>query len=147
MAHCPVEDRIAIEDLIIAYAAAVDSMSDLDGICAVFTENAEFDLSGIGMAKVVGHAAIRGFYEAVFAANSHHAHYLSNFAITGYGGQRASVRCYVQGLALAKDGGSLTVHGRYFFEVVRTSAGWKAEHYRMDFLMPLPAALAASHGE
>ncbi|KRB85249.1 ketosteroid isomerase [Sphingomonas sp. Root710] len=147
MAHCPVEDRMAIEDLIVAYAAAVDSMSDLDGICAIFTGDAEFDLSGIGMTKVVGHAAIRSFYEAVFAANSHHAHYLSNFAVSGYDGDSAVVRCYVQGMAQAKDGGSLTVHGRYHFAVVRTAAGWKATRYHMDFLMPLPAVLADARGE
>jgi len=147
MASCPIEDRLAIEDLVISYATAVDSMNDLDGLCAVFTEDADFDLSGIGLPKGKGHDAIRGFFENVFASMSHHAHHISNFAITAYDGDRASARAYVIGLGRSKEGATITVHGRYYFDVTRTSAGWKAHHYHMDYLMPLPDTLAETHGE
>jgi len=146
MASCPIEDRIAIEDLLISYATAVDSVSDIDGICAVFTEDADFDLSGIGLPRGKGHGAIREFFGNVFAGTSHHAHHLSNFTITAFAGDTASARAYVIGIGLQKDGTRITVHGRYYFDVVRTSAGWKANHYHMDFLLPLPDSLAAAHG-
>jgi len=136
MTACPIEDRLALEDLTIAYAHAVDSMTDVEGICACFTKDADYDLSGIGMAHVAGHAGIRDFFTGIFAANSHHAHYLGNFAVTAYGGDSASLRTYVNGMGRGRDGSSIIVHGRYYFDAVRTSAGWRFARYSMDFLMP-----------
>jgi ketosteroid isomerase-like protein len=140
MIQCPVEDRLAIQDLLIAYAHAVDSLHDLDGICDVFVEDAVFDLSGINFPSLNGTAEIRRFFEDTFASMSAHAHYLTNFAITSYEGgavgQTASVRAYVIGMGRYKAGGGITVHGRYYFDVVRTDAGWKATRYTMDFLIP-----------
>ena len=136
MTACPLEDRLALEDLTIAYAHAVDSMTDVEGIAACFTEDADYDLSGIGMAHVAGRAGIRAFFTDVFAANAHHAHYLSNFAVTGFGGDTASVRTYVTGMGKGKDGSGIVVHGRYYFDAVRTAEGWRFARYWMDFLIP-----------
>ena len=139
--QCPIEDRLAIQDLIIAYAHAVDTVSDIDAVLDVFTEDAVFDLSGIGLTPQLGHAGIREFFTNVFANMEHHAHYLTNFAVTGYEGDTASMRAYVIGMGVGKDGRAVTVNGRYFFEVRRTEKGWKATRYTMDFLMPLSGTL------
>lgn len=136
MIECPIEDRLAIQDLLVAYAHAVDSLHDVDGICAVFTPDAVFDLSGIGFPSLVGHDQIAGFFADTFEAMSAHAHYLTNFAITAYAGGTASIRAYVIGMGKYKAGGGITVHGRYYFDVVRTGEGWKATRYTMDFLIP-----------
>ena len=141
MTTCPIEDRLAIQDLMIAYAHAVDSMTDIDGICDVFTEDAVFDLSGIGLAALEGHDGIRAFFTNVFESMAHHAHYLTNFAVTAYDGDTAAMRAYVIGMGQGKDGRGVTVNGRYFFNVRRTAAGWKATRYTMDFLMPLSGTL------
>ena len=129
MTQCPIEDRLAIQDLLIAYAHAVDSLHDLDGICEVFVEDAVFNLSGIGFPSLNGTGEIRTFFEDTFAAMSAHAHYLTNFAITAYTGDTASIRAYVIGMGKYKAGGGITVHGRYYFDVVRTGTGWKATRY------------------
>jgi ketosteroid isomerase-like protein len=136
---CPIEDRLAIEDLLVAYCHAVDSLSDIDGICACFTQDADYDLSGIGFPRKQGHAGIREFFTGVFDGMAHHAHYLTNFAITAYAGDSASARTYIIGMGRGKDGSAITVHGRYYFDLVRTADGWKARRYTMDFLIP-PAA-------
>jgi ketosteroid isomerase-like protein len=136
MTACPIEDRLAIEDLLVRYAHAVDSLHDVQGICDVFTEDAVFDLSGINFPSLNGHAEIGRFFEDTFAAMAAHAHYLTNFAITAYAGDTASIRAYVIGMGKYKAGGGITVHGRYYFDVVRTGAGWKAIRYTMDFLIP-----------
>ena len=136
MTACPIEDRLAIEDLLVRYAHAVDSLHDVQGICDVFTEDAVFDLSGINFPSLNGHAEIGRFFEDTFAAMAAHAHYLPNFAITAYAGDTASIRAYVIGMGKYKAGGGITVHGRYYFDVVRTGAGWKAIRYTMDFLIP-----------
>ena len=136
MATCPIDDRLALEDLTIAFAHGIDSMTDSAGIALCFTEDCAFDLSGIGMATLTGRGSLREFYEGTFAANDHHAHLLSNFAVTAFGGDTASVRTYVTGMARGKDGSSITVHGRYYFDAVRTTEGWRFARYWMDFLIP-----------
>lgn len=136
MTECPIADRLALEDLTIAYAHAVDSMHDVDGIAACFTEDADYDLSGIGMAKVEGRAGIRDLFAGIFAANAHHGHFLSNFAVTAFAGETASVRTYVTGMGRGKDGSEVLVHGRYYFDAVRTGQGWRFSRYTIDFLMP-----------
>ena len=139
--NCPIEDRFAIQDVLVAYAHAVDNIGNIEGVLGVFVEDAVFDLSGIGLAPVNGHEGIRAFFTNVFANMAHHAHYLTNFAITAYAGDTASIRAYVIGMGVGKDGQSVTVNGRYYFDVVRTPAGWKAARYTMDFLMPLSGTL------
>ncbi|WP_062344622.1 nuclear transport factor 2 family protein [Novosphingobium sp. CCH12-A3] len=139
--NCPIEDRLAIQDLMIAYAHAVDTIGNIDGILDVFTEDAVFDLSGIGLTPQVGHDGIRAFFTNVFANMAHHAHYLTNFAVTAYDGDTASMRAYVIGMGQGKNGSSVTVNGRYYFDVRRTEKGWKATRYTMDFLMPLSGTL------
>jgi len=136
MTACPLEDRLAIQDLLIAYAHAVDSLHDIDGIRDVFVEDAVFDLSGIGFPALNGRDEIGKFFEDTVAAMSAHAHYLTNFVITDYDGDTASIRAYVTGMGRYKAGGGITVHGRYYFDVVRSGAGWKAVRYTMDFLIP-----------
>lgn len=135
-AGCPIEDRLALEDLTVAFAHAMDSMGDVDGVCACFTPDAVYDLTSLGMGRMEGHAGIGEFFAGVFAANAHHAHYLSNFAVTAWGGDSAAVRTYVIGMARGKDGSAITVHGRYHLDAVRTAAGWKFSRYSMDFLIP-----------
>ncbi|MCH7629877.1 MAG: hypothetical protein IH997_14390 [Proteobacteria bacterium] len=48
---------------------------------------------------------------------------------------------YVIGMGVGKDGRGVTVNGRYYFDVRRTDAGWKATRYTMDFLLPLSGTL------
>jgi ketosteroid isomerase-like protein len=145
MSSISVEDRLAINDLLIAYCTGVDTLNDIDAILDVFTQDAVFDLSGIGLPRLEGHAGIRGFFEGVFRDMTHHAHYLTNFAITAFDGETAAARAYIIGMGRAKDGNEVTVHGRYFFDVRRTARGWKATRYTMDFMMPLPGSLAEIH--
>ncbi len=133
---CPIADRLAIQDLLVAYAHGLDGLGDIDGLLDLFVADAVFDLSGIGFLKAEGHAAIRRFFEDTFAAVAAQAHYLSNFAITAYAADRASIRAYVTGMARYRAGGAVTLHGRYYCDVVRRGAGWKAARLTMDFLIP-----------
>lgn len=137
MTLCPLEDCLALHDLTVAFAHAVDAMADVEQVVACFTEDCTIDLTGIGMAEVVtGHAGVRGFYAGAFAANSHLAHIVSNLAVTAYAGETAAVRAYVTAMARGKDGGGMTVHGRYYFGARRTAGGWRFTGYTMDFLLP-----------
>jgi ketosteroid isomerase-like protein len=147
MKDIPIEDRLAINDLMIAYCTGVDSLNDVQAICDVFTEDGVLDLSGIGLPKFEGHKGITEFFTGVFADMTNHAHYLTNFAVTDYGGDTASARAYIIGMGRAKDGNEVTVNGRYYFDVKRTDKGWRTTRYSMDFMMPLPGSLAEIHAD
>lgn len=147
MAIAPLEDRIAIQDLMVDYCYAVDKLDDLDDLLQCFTEDAVLDFSRIGLPLMNGHGDIRRFFERVFADMSHHAHHITNFKLDSYDGDTASMRAYMIGLGRSKDGNSVHVNVCYTFDVVRTAAGWKARRYSMFSMMPLPDSLAEIHGE
>ncbi len=58
---CPVEDRLAIEDLAVAYAYAVDDIGNSEGVAALFAGDGVYDVSGFGLGEFVGRDAIRAF--------------------------------------------------------------------------------------
>jgi ketosteroid isomerase-like protein len=143
----PLEDRVAMQDLMTAYCYAVDKLADIDGLLSLFTEDAVLDFSGIGLPLMNGHDDIHKFFDAVFADMSHHAHYITNFRPEAYGGDTAAMSAYVIGLGRAKDGNEVAVNVQYRFDAVRTADGWKANRYSMFGMMPLPGSLAEIHGE
>lgn len=140
-----IEDKQELQELFHRYCFAVDSLSDLDGLLDCFTEDAKFDLSGIGLPVVEGHAAIRAFFTQVFHDMTHHAHYGTNFHVRELGEDTASVWAYVMGMGNSRDGNSVLVYVKYFLEYQRTAAGWKLSRFGESALMPLPGSLAEIH--
>ena len=143
----PLEDRLAIQDLMTAYCYAVDDMGNVEGILALFTEDAVLDFSKIGLPVMHGHGDIRAFFERVFTDMSHHAHHIGNFRPEAYTGDTAEMSAYVIGLGRAKDGNEVTVHVQYRFGCLRTGAGWKCCEYSMFAMLPPPGSLEEIHGK
>ncbi len=143
----PVEDRFALQDLITAYCFAVDKLDDLDGLLSLFTEDAIFDLSEIGLPRVDGHSGIRGFFGPVFDYMTHHAHYVTNFKVETYAGDTASIRAYVMGMGNSRDGNHVLVYVDYYLDCVRTASGWKIKKFFEKALMPMPGSLNEIHGD
>ena len=141
------EDRAALQDLMIAYCYAVDSLDDVEALLSLFTDDAVLDFSPIGLPLMSGHGEIRKFFEGVFSDMSHHAHYITNFKLDRCDGDTASMRAYVIGLGRAKDGNTVDVKVRYTFDAVRIGDGWKANRYSIFPMMPLPNSLAEIHGD
>ncbi|HEY8352659.1 MAG TPA: nuclear transport factor 2 family protein [Sphingomonadales bacterium] len=143
----PIEERLALQDLMTDYCYAVDKLTDVDELLDLFTDDAVLDFSDIGLAAMHGKAEFRKFYENVFADMSHHTHYITNFRVETYDGERAVMRAYVQGLGRAKDGNEVHVHVRYRMSCVRTAEGWKCDNYRISPGMPMPASLEEIHAD
>jgi ketosteroid isomerase-like protein len=141
-----IEDRLALEDVLNAYCAAVDSLSDMDGLLACFTEDAVLDLGGIHLPRFDGHAGIRQFFTQVFADMTHHAHFISNFTVARNDGDTATCTAYVMGMGVASDGQSVLVYVKYFLDYIRTPSGWKMNRFAESGLMPLPESLTGIHG-
>ncbi len=136
MRHCPVEDRLGIEDLAIAYCTAVDTIGDIDGVCALFADDAVYDLTTLGLGEVRGRKGIADFFAGAFPTMAHNAHALSNFAIVSYAGDTASARAYVNAISQGTDGSEMALRARYYFDVARGGAGWLITRLGMEFLIP-----------
>lgn len=133
---CPVEDRIALEDLATAYCIAVDRIGDIDGVLAVFAEDAVYDLSGFGLGAMQGHDAIRAFYTGAFPAMAGNAHYASNFALTGFAGDTASATIHVHAFSKGTDGSLLDLKVRYLIDARRDSGVWRIARLSLELLLP-----------
>lgn len=133
---CSVEDRGALEAVAIAYCRAVDRIGDIKGVLALFTPDAVYDLSGIGMGEFVGHDGIRGFFEAAFPTMTHAAHYVSNFAVLAFDATRAEAEGYVHAFARNVDGSMIDVKACYSFALARNANGWKISGLSIRLLLP-----------
>ena len=147
MTQIPLEERIALQDLMVDYCYAVDKLTDVDELLALFTDDAVLDFSDIGLPAMPGKDSFRKFYDAVFADMSHHTHYISNFRVESYAGDTANMRAYVQGLGRAKDGNEVHVHVRYRLECVKQGGRWLCSKYQIFAGMPLPGSLDEIHGD
>ncbi|MCW1431057.1 nuclear transport factor 2 family protein [Novosphingobium sp. JCM 18896] len=136
VAAIPLEDRLAIEDLAVAYCTAVDRIGDVDGVATLFTEGGVYDLAELGLGHFEGRAAIRGFFAGAFPTMAHNAHFLSNFALVDYAADGATAQAYVHGYSRGTDGSDLEVKARYTFDVVRETESWKIARVGVKMLIP-----------
>lgn len=125
MTIAPVEDRLAINDLLVSFCAAADALGDASPIAAHFTDEAVYDLTGFGLQAFEGRDAIHGFFAASFAQAERNVHFLSNVAVADYAGDSASASAYVHAFSIGKDGSRMELRARYDVQVRRTDAGWK----------------------
>ncbi len=138
-------DRNALEERLYAYCTAVDSLSDMDGLLACFTDDAVFDLGGIGLPRFQGHDQIRAFFTQVFADMTHHGHSVTNFVIDRLDGDTARCRAFITGMGASRAGTHIMVYVRYFLDYVRTTDGWKISAFAESSIMPLPPEVTAVH--
>ncbi len=142
-----VEDRAAIEGVLLKYYAAVDTLSDMDSLLDCFTPDAVFDVKDLGLDVYRGHDAIRQFFAGVFSDTACHCHHVSNFNILRLEENEATARGYVIGKAEGKSGFKVFVHCCYDMELVRTGAGWKIKLFDEDSLMPLGTEVSELHAQ
>ena len=133
---CLLADRIAVEDLATAYCNAVDRIGDIDGVLAVFAEDAVYDMTGFGLGLMEGHAAIRTFYEGAFPTMAANAHFASNFALTAFADDAASASIYVHAFSKGKDGNLLEVRVKYLIDARRDAGMWRIARLGLEMLLP-----------
>ncbi len=141
------EDRAALERVLLQYYYAVDTLSDVDSLIDCFTPDAIFDIEDLGLKKYHGHDEIRSFFEGVFAETPYHCHHVSNFDITRLEDNEASARGYVIGKAEGSNGVKVFVHCCYYIDYVRTDAGWKIRLFDEDSLVPIGDEVRDLHGQ
>ena len=138
-------DRAELEDVLLRYYYAVDSMKDIDGLVDCFTEDAEFDVADLGLTVYRGRQAIRDFFTGVFATTAWHCHHVTNFHIVDQGEDAARARGYVFAKARGGDGLEIEVNCCYDMDYRKTDAGWKISRFDEDSLIPLGSEIAELH--
>jgi SnoaL-like domain len=140
MTEVPIDDRIALQDLMIGYYYAVDRLIT-EEVLDWFTDDAVLDLSGVGLEIMSGKPVIGAYYEHMLVNVSHTTHYISNFAVEAYAGDRATFRAYIEGLGRMNDGNEIHGHSRGWMDCVKLGGTWKCREFRLRQVMPLAGSI------
>src|SRR5690242_18524717 len=121
-----IEDRLAISDLFVRYATALDR-GDVETVVDCFTADAQLESPVIGV--IAGHDAIRAFagrFAAQRAAGTQFRHMVTNIAAEiSAEGNRARASAYLLVL-ITRDGQSRRLPpGRYECEAVKEAGAWR----------------------
>jgi uncharacterized protein (TIGR02246 family) len=133
---CPSEVRLALADLVTAYALAVDDIGNAAGVAALFVPDGVYDLTSLGMGQITGRAAIEAFFAQAFATMASNAHFLGNVAVVAYDGATASLSAYGHAFSLGTDGTLLEVKARYAFDLALDQGTWRIARLGMTMLLP-----------
>jgi uncharacterized protein (TIGR02246 family) len=131
-------DVEAIRRLTHEYSWAVDN-SRLDDIVALFSEDAEWDVTAFGMDTVRGADAIRAFYAGLIENTTHRCHLALNHLID-VDGDTAVARVYIHAFVTMPDGRRDESLGYYSDNYIRTGQGWKFQRRAAYPLLPAPPA-------
>jgi ketosteroid isomerase-like protein len=120
------EDRLAIHDLFVRYATALDD-GEVETVVACFTADAALESPAIG--RIQGAAAIRAFAERFAqwrATGTQFRHLITNLAAEiDRDGQRARATAYLL-VMISKDNTHRTLPpGRYECELARQGDSWR----------------------
>jgi len=143
----PDDVRTALERLMIDYCYAVDGLRDVQPLLDIFTDDAQADLTALGLPMMNGTADIKAFFDGVFDTMSHQFHFISNFRPASWDGETGAMDAYVIGMGRARDGNSVTMYVRYRMACVQQGGRWKCRHYTITPMMPLPGSLGEIPGD
>jgi len=139
MAKASIEDRLAVEDLFVRYAAALDE-GDVEGVVDCFTKDGWLDSPIVGRHQ--GEASLRAFAERIAESKRRGAqfrHAVSNFRID-ISGDRGRARCYLLDFATVAGKCELLSSGEYDCELEKVDGEWlfASRIVRMDRSFSIP---------
>jgi hypothetical protein len=121
-------DRVELMELMHRYALAIDT-AQWEALREVFCADASVDFGSVGRyvegaSGVTGLEAILGWFKAALAPFPDVLHFMSNHVID-LDGDRARVRTYMHVM-------HMSMGGVYDAQAIRTPAGWRIRHFRLD---------------
>jgi hypothetical protein len=136
-----VRDRLEIHELVARFGHVTDQR-DWFGLAEVFTEDAVYDLTSVGLPALEGLGAIRTFFED---APHPLAHHITNVVVTRDEDAATRVTSKILGVLAA---GHVST-GTYEDLVVETDRGWRIRHRvakrRRDQDLPIPPRMPPGH--
>jgi hypothetical protein len=121
-------DRVELAELMHRYALAIDT-ARFDDLCHVFTVDASVDFGSVdqyveGETGVNGIERIIAWFRTVLAPFPDVLHFMSNHVVD-LDGDRARIRTCMHVM-------HMPMGGVYDAQAVRTPAGWRLRHLRLD---------------
>ena len=117
------EDRLAVNDLFVRYATALDA-GDVETIVQCFAEDGALESPLVGVCK--GHDGIREFatrFARLRQGGTQLRHMLTNLAVH-LDGDRAHATCYLLTVMTRNGVSTMRPPGRYECELVRADGRW-----------------------
>lgn len=124
-----VNDRLAIQELINRYCHIAD-YGPADAMREMFTDDGVFEAPARGH-EFRGIDAFLAFLRSRSDAPPVGFHVTSNTVIEG-GGNEAKAVSYLQIVSAGESPRTIVMFGRYFDTLVRTPAGWRFRHRRVE---------------
>jgi hypothetical protein len=125
------EDRSALDDLMIGYNRALDLPSGKgQGVAACFTADGTWESSGPHgdpALSAAGHAALVAKFDRNVERMPFSAHFVGAGQTQVAGDEGAGEWLYFQ-MATYRDGAALWIAGTYTGRFARTAAGWRIQH-------------------
>jgi ketosteroid isomerase-like protein len=136
----PVEDRLAIRELVDSYGDAV-SRHDKTAWGSNWSEDAVWALNLPGLDKVVGRAEIVSLWVKAMAEYEY-VYMIANAGEIRVSGERATGRFYTTELTRLKTGEEQRIAGRYEDEYEKSRGRWffKSRNYKMLHLQIIAKA-------
>ena len=122
-------DYQQIVELTHRYAWCVD-MRDVDGMVALYTEDAIFDTSHIGLNDLRGHDGVRHFFNYIMKMTTANSHHISNHIIN-IDGNRATGTCYAIAMANTPSDEEIFATVHYDDVYVKVNGQWKFAQRRL----------------
>jgi len=129
------EDREAIRDLVACYGQVVDDR-DLEGVQALFTEDAVFRTRG-GEMNAMGLAAVMDNFRGRFQAMTASGHFVHDHIIS-FQSDSAAQGFVTSHAELVRDGQSFIVAMRYHDQYRRVEDKWQFSERVVSFFYYLP---------
>jgi 3-phenylpropionate/cinnamic acid dioxygenase small subunit len=137
-----IADRIAVEDVIVRYATAMDTQ-DWDLYRSCFRPDARTVMDRVGeFGTCEAVIALLAPRLKVFAALQH---FVSNVVISG-DGDEATARNYFVSHHVPKGADSYTYGGTFEFALVRDTEGWRITSHTIRILWDAGHPLPVGHG-
>jgi 3-phenylpropionate/cinnamic acid dioxygenase small subunit len=141
LAKASIEDRLAIEDLLVRYTTALDA-GDVEGVVACFAEDGWLDSPIVGRHQ--GREELRVFAEKtaepIRRKGARFRHVVSNFRVEMQDENRARVRCYLLDYVTIDGTTTLLSPGEYDCVAARIADAWllASRLVHMDRVFEIP---------
>jgi hypothetical protein len=129
-----IQDVLDIQRLASDYCWCADHRN-VEGIVALFTEDACFDARPMGLSLIQGHVALRDFFGTLLPMHEYSHHLCGNFRID-IQQDTACGTCHYLMLGAIREEGAISAAGYFDDTYVRTPDGWRIASRRGAPLVP-----------
>ena len=125
MSGLGIEDRLALQDMLVGYCRAIDRRADADDAAAFYAQQGVLDNSAVGAPVAEGREEVRAMIDGMFTGMESLEHYLSNFVVESSDADRAHLSAYVVAHGKPKEGDAFSMRGTYAVEGRNVDGAWR----------------------